>query len=453
MQRLWQIGRSFLERRFSYFENRRLGRMAFSHLQASFQGPARRAVHPDALRLLILNHFYDQDIDAFLQARHDCAIWILQHSDVVGIRAFFQPEPGLAVDYNGRWMQPRVRRARRLFVGAAVKYLRQRARPDVVLCPSDVFFWFRPFIEEFRARGVPVVVQDKEGTLTPGPLTEESLALTVRHYPPLANRYYFWGPIQHDAWTKAGLEPGRIRVLGQPRSDFFFHPDRHASPEQLGFPAGKRLVTCFTFEGDVYLTADLRGRNLGRPWLRMRQELHAALQQLAADRPDIHVVVKCHPQSLELDEIHRELAGAPPNLSILHGAATAANLIVNSAVVIGFQTTALIEAMLTQVPILYCAWAVEHDRHLDWLIPLAGSGGCFQVRSATELSDLTGRLLDGAADVPAAMLARRAAFAARYFKDTRGGVADRILADLAEQVARRTLPPGVPAVLGSRRAA
>jgi hypothetical protein len=264
---------------------------------------------------------------------------------------------------------------------------------------------------------------------------QEHLALCMRHYPPLAYRFLFWGPVALDAWTQVGFDPARGRIIGMPRSDFFYHPQRHAPPESLGVPPGKKLVTFFTFEGNVYLTPDIKGRPIGRPWLQMRREIHDALVHLAGRRPDVHVIVKCHPQSPEIDEIRGELSAAPSNLTILLGAATAANLIVNSTVVVGFQTTALIETLLTDKPIIYCGWAAEHPRYLDWLIPIPSSGACFQPASAGEFLTLLGQLLDGQVAVPEAMRQGRAAFAARYFRDTRGSAADQVLQAVAEEVA------------------
>jgi hypothetical protein len=438
-RRMLQTGRAFVG---SLLRNpdEELGRAALEHLRSSFTGPLRRAEGAGALRLVILNHFYDQDIDAFARCATDCELWILQHSDVAGIRPFFQPEPELHTDYRGAHVQKRVRAARRYFGREAVAHIRAIARPDAVVAPSDSFYWFRPLMEEFNAQGVPVIVQDKEGTLTPGPLTEEHVAQLVRSYPPMAQRFLFWGPVHREVWERAGLSPPLVRVVGMPRSDFFFHPQRHARPESLGLPAGKKLVTFFTYEGNVYLTSDSKGRPIGKPWLGMRQSTHQALIALARQRPDVHGVVKCHPQSQEIDEIRAELAEAPANLTVMLGASTASNLIVNSAVVIGFQTTAMIETMLTSTPIIYTGWAEEHDRYLDWLIPLPQSGACFLPGSGEELFDLTSRLLDGRTTVPESMLRSRQAFAARYFHDARGVTTERVLQAIAEEVAqwRRT---------------
>jgi hypothetical protein len=435
VQRFIDAGKRFLLKAFPFLEHARLGREALDTLRRTFTGPLRRAAGPDALRLVIVNHFYDQDIDAYARARTDCELWILHHSAVGGIRAFFQPEPGLAVDYRGPWMQKRVRAARSHFVRQAVAYIRQKVRPDAVVVPSDLFFWLRPILEEFTAVGVPVIAQDKEGTLTPGPLTEENLALWVKRYPPLSQRYLFWGQVQRDAWVKVGLDPAKIRIVGMPRSDFFFHPERHASPESLGLPGGKKLVTFFTFEGDVYLTADVKGRQIGRPWLPMRRDIHETLVRLARERSDVHVIVKVHPQCPEIEEIQAELSSAPSNLTIMLGAATAAHLVANSAVVVGFQTTALIETMLTNKPIVYCGWAPQHDRYLPWLNPIPQSGACFQPASAEAMLELLNGLLDGRLAVPPQMLTNRRAFSSRYFHDARGATADRTLQAIAEEVA------------------
>jgi surface carbohydrate biosynthesis protein len=412
------------------------GRECLALFRAHFSGPARASLRDDALRLVILNHFYDQDMDSFLRADVDCAIWRLDPRMIWGVRDFFRPgSDDLHVAYESRAMQACVRAARRHFVSKAVAYVLARAAPDIVLTTSDVFFWFRPFVEEFQAQGVPVVVQDKEGVLAPGPLMENHLALVMRNYPPFADRYYFWGNIQRDGWVQAGLDPSRIRVLGQPRSDFFFHPARFGSKAQLGLPEGKKLVTCFSFDADAYLAYGERSSDLGKPWKRMRDEMHAALKRLAAERSDTYVVVKCHPQSQELDAIREELRDAT-NLTILYGAATAAQLIVHSDVIVGFQTTALIESMLTAKPIVYCGWAEKHAAYAHLLLPIAESGACYLPDSPAALYELLTSLLEHP-EVPASMLAGRREFVSRYIADADGYTANRILGDIRSTFLRR----------------
>jgi hypothetical protein len=444
--------RHLVRRTFPALVYREIGQAALRHLQATFAAPARKARHPDALRLVIVNHFYELDINAFLKADFDCQIHVLDQTHVGGIRRFFDPEPGIEVDHNSPPIRKVYLRARRYFASAGVDHILATGRPDVVLAPSDIFYWFRPFIEEFQARGVPVAVQDKEGTITPGPLVEEMMAKLIRNIPPLADRYYHWGQVQYESWTRGGLDPGKIRILGMPRSDFFYHPERYARRVDLGLPDDKRLVTCFTYEANVYLTTDVSGRNLGRPWLKMRQQMHAALIRLARLRPDIHIVVKCHPQCLEIDEIRAELAGAPNNVTILTGNTTGANLIVHSSVVIGFQTTALMETMLTAAPIVYTGWVEEHERYLPWLIPLALSGACYLPGSAEEMVSWALDLLDGRMHMTPEMLACRTAFASRYFADTRGHACERILRDIAETLSPRRIPP-LPGRTEERQAA
>src|SRR5262249_47162846 len=193
-------------------------------------------------------------------------------------------------------------------------------------------------------------------------------------------------------------------------------------------PESKKLVTCCTFDADAYLAYGVGDCNFGKPWRRMREELHQVLKRLAAERPDVHVVVKCHPQSQELDAIRSELGGAE-NLTILYGAATAAQLIVHSDVIVGFQTTALIEAMLTDKPIVYCVWAERHAEFARWLLPIADSGACYLPRSPTELQVLLANLLDQP-HVPKSMLDGRREFVGRYIAGADGETANRILSDI-----------------------
>ena len=74
--------------------------------------------------------------------------------------------------------------------------------------------------------------------------------------------------------------------------------------------------------------------------------MHASVRDLARERPDIEVVVKAHPRQVELQELIDEFAAMPqPNVRVLAGAATASHLLVCADVIVGFQSTVMIEAM------------------------------------------------------------------------------------------------------------
>lgn len=399
--------------------------------------PSREAKSTSSPRFLILNHFYDQDIQAFLLADFDCGIWVLNQEAVAGIRAFFgEGSLPLTVDSNGPEMANQVNAARLHFARPAVERMLREVRPDAVITPSSVFYWFRPFMQEFQRAGVPVIVQDKEGTLVDSPIIDITYELIMKNYPPLAEAYFFWGDNQANKWAQAGMQRSAMRLLGMPRSDFFNHPERFPTPTAMGLPEGKKIVTFFTFEANVYLKFDFQNIGINRPWLQLRREIHEEIVSMAKSRPDLHFVVKCHPQSPEVDEIRSELDEKLANLTVMTGASTAASLVVLSEVVIGFQTTALIETMLTDKPIVYAGWAEEHSKFYQYLIPIPDSGACYLPSNRGEFRKIVEDLVDGREKTSATMHGNRASFAARYFANPDGRTAERIL----RQIVREFVP-------------
>ena len=106
--------------------------------------PLRRPVSTDAPRFLILNHFYDQDIQAYAQADLDCGIWVLPHETIWGIREIFGPgSPGLGDDSNSPLMAYRTNASRLYIARPAVKRMIRDARPDAELCLSLLSLHFQ----------------------------------------------------------------------------------------------------------------------------------------------------------------------------------------------------------------------------------------------------------------------------------------------------------------------
>jgi hypothetical protein len=311
-----------------------------------------------------------------------------------------------------------------------------------LITPADTFYYLRPLIEELAARGVPTIVQDKEGTIAPSAIMDDHARVLAERYPPIGDAYFFWNDTVREFWARVGLPPERARVLGQPRSDFFFHPARWPAKETLGLTAGKQLLVVFTYDSDVYLrvTEPLPDR----PWKPMRDALHSMVRDLARERPDLEIVVKAHPQQAELAEVIAEFAGSPPNLTVMTGAKSASHLLVHADAIIGFQSTVMIEAMLTGKPVLYAGWGEHHAKHAPSLIPIDRSGGVTLVADGADLARLTRAALDGRLLPTAAERAARKVFTDRYFFAADGNVSARVL-DAAAEVAATT-----PARSGSR---
>jgi len=391
------------------------------------EGPRKRG-RAGGKTFVIFNHCYDLDVDALVTADTAHTLWVLDPFQLfTDLNFFFPPEQrDLNCVYGEGAMASSIERFKRAVAGPLARRLVRETGLHALITPADTFYYLRPLIEELRGLGVPTVVQDKEGTIAPSALMDEHARVMAERYPPIADAYYFWNANVRDFWRKIGAPEAKMQVLGQPRSDFFFHEARWPTKAQMGLSEGKKLVVFFTYDADTYLrTTEALPE---RPWKSLRDATHAALRELARERDDIEVVIKAHPQQVELAEVEAEFAADPmPNVRVTAGAGTASHLIVRADVIVGFQSTVMIEAMLTRKPVIYAGWGEAHDRNRAGLVPIHTSGGALLPTSRDELSRQLRDALDGKLAPTAAMMQARRAFTDRYFYGADGHVAERVL--------------------------
>ncbi len=398
-------------------------------------GPRRRG-RPGGRTFVILNHCYDLDVDALCAADTPHTLWVLDPFALfTDVFHYFRPEQrDLYGVYDSPDMRESVARYKAAFATAFARKLRDETGLDAFITPSDTFYYLRPLIEELRALGIPTIVQDKEGTIAPSAIMDDHARVLTDHFPPMSDYYLFWSDSHRDFWRRVGIPEARMQVVGQPRSDFFFHSDRWPSKESLGVAPGKRLVVVFTYDADSY--ARSTEPNPERPWKALRDDMHAAVRQLARERSDVFVVVKAHPQQAELAEVTAEFAADPlPNVKLMTGAGSASHLLVHADVVVGFQSTVMIEAMLMTKPVLYVGWGSQHDRLSDGLIPIHRCGGCSLPGNRQELDRMLRQSLDGELAPTVAMQTARKAFTDRFFFGADGNVSARVLDAAADVLA------------------
>jgi hypothetical protein len=403
------------------------------YLRDFFAAGPRKQGTASGRTFVIINHCYNLDADALCAADSRHSIWVLDPFVLFNdVTHFFPPEQrDVLMEYGAGPMRETLERYKAAFAKPFARELKRRTNLDALITPSDTAYYIRPLIEELQALGVPTIAQDKEGTIAPSAMMDEHAAVLAKRYPPLADHFFFWNDTHCDFWNRAGVPRERSYVIGQPRSDFFFHPDRWPPRSSLGLTEGKRLVVFFTFDSDAYLrvTEPLPDR----PWLALRNDVHASLRALARERDDLEVVIKAHPQQAELAELVAEFAANPmPNVKLMTGAATASHLMVHADAIVGFQTTAMIEAMLTRKPVIYVGWGARHDAVADDLIPIHRSGGCVLPKQRAELDRLLRGALAGELAPGAEMVRARKAFTDRYFFNADGGVSVRVLDKAAE---------------------
>jgi hypothetical protein len=331
------------------------------------------------LSVLALDHFFDQDLRALeahprldvrrfpYQRLRNPAIRIMGKGVTAGLRGYNDPALATQRDRYATWL---AREVRRLYL----------ERPfDLIVLPSDAFFYVRSLPAAAHRLGVPVVVVQKETTVSQA--TMEVFSQEVGTQAPFVSDFMtVCSDRQREFWIRAGAPEDRIEVTGQPRFDLY------AAATDPGV-SRRRRVLFLTYMLDAYVPG---GRGLGlRPWEPLRRATETVLLERVHAGAD-EVVVKCHPQQDRRAEETRleAFSGAAWN----HGWRLASQdadtreLIIASDIVVGFQTTALCEAVAARRRVIYAAWGKEYERYRDGLIRFdAAPAECVSHATSPEL--------------------------------------------------------------------
>jgi hypothetical protein len=342
------------------------------------------------VRVLALDHYFDQDLRALeahplLEVRRfpyrrlrAPAMRIMGGQVANGLRAYNDPDIAAARDRYAAWL---TREVERLYLERAF---------DVLILPSDAFFYVRALPTAAHRLGLPVVVVQKETTVSQA--TMETFSREVGAEAPFISDFMtVCSERQREFWTRAGADAERIEVTGQPRFDVYASaaPARRSSPLRVLF---------LTYALDAYVPGAGRGKGL-RTWEPLRDETETALVDLARAGA-FEVVVKCHPQQDRRDVARNLAALAGPawnrGVSLAGQDADTRELIIRADAVVGFQTTALYEAVAARRPVIYAAWGDAFEQYRGGLIPFhEAPQDC--VRHASSRDVLVAMLTDGSA--------------------------------------------------------
>lgn len=301
----------------------------------------------------MLEHHFAQDIEALRHAAgeeleldvlpYELLRWealrVLPREVATGLEAFTKPE---------------LADAKRRYAAILREILEDRFTQspfDAVVAPSDTFFYVRSMPAAAHALGVPFLVAQKETTISEHTMREHADEMR-RLSPPQADRMTVCSERHRCFWVRAGASQASIAVTGQPRFDFYSDPS--AWPAAL--PTGDRepSVLFLSYAVGAYHPGGEQGSGA---WSALHLQTERGLYELA--RRGWRVLVKPHPQQ-PLDSLRewRQRAGDlwGTRVFLVDPQADVRRLIVAADVVVGFQSTALLEAMLAGRPVLYTGW-------------------------------------------------------------------------------------------------
>jgi hypothetical protein len=392
------------------------------------------------VRFLVLEHHFAQDIDALRRAAGgelelEAMPYDLLRSEALRV---LPAEVGSGLEAFGK---PELRGARRRYEAILREILEDRFTRspfDAVVAPSDTFFYMRSAPAVAHALGVPFLVAQKETTISEYTMRRHAVQLR-RFAPPLADRMTVCSKRHKRFWVRAGAAEERIVVTGQPRFDFY--GNRSAWPTDVPFGDAGHSVLFLSYSVDAYHPTEGLG---GGAWSTLHLQTERGLHELA--RRGWRVLIKPHPQQ-SCDSVWewRKRAGDlwGKRLFLVDPQADVRPLIVAADVTVGFQSTALLEAMLAGRPVLYTGWDSVADGLGSELIPFQRwEREVTVVRQADDLPDAV-IAARGAVCAPDVLRSRRE-IAERYLGPLDGLAAQRTVAALREEAALWAARRGAP---------
>jgi hypothetical protein len=390
------------------------------------------------MRLLMLDHYFAQDLEALRSAAGpEIAVDVMPFEELRSEALRVMPiEVGTGLQ---AFAQPELDPARRRYATVLREILEDRftrAPFDAIVMPSDTFFYVRAVPDIAHALGVPFLVVQKETTISD--LTMREHAPVVRRFaPPLADRMTVCSDRHKQFWLRAGADPDHVVVTGQPRFDIYRQTNGSLTPPALEGEGPSILFLSYAV--DAYHSEEGRG---GSAWDLLHRQTEEGLHELA--RRGWRVLIKPHPQQDPAAVTQwRQRAGElwDKRIFLVDPDADARRLILGADVVVGFQSTALLEAMLAGRPVVYTGWDSQAEAMGRDLIPFTDWSDVITVhRTPDGLADAAASLLG--VRVGEAVMARRIDIAEQYLGPLDGGASRRTLAVIDDQVsswaARRT---------------
>ena len=383
-----------------------------------------------APRVVILDHYFGQDIAALRETAGRAVEWrvvpYFRFRDAAN-RIFPESvQHGLAPYSAPVLAEVRARYARRLRREVGRLY---REWPfDVFVLPSDTFYYVRELRPICHALGVPVIVVQKETTITDE--TFERHAPDVgAHAPFVADRMTVCSERHKSFWVRAGADPELIEVTGQPRFDAYSSDRPRPTWTGVGLDEAPRTVLFLSYQIDAYLHAGPT-EPAELDWGSLRAQTEAALYE--AVQHGWRVVVKLHPQQPYDDEARRLRAAAPrcgQDVVLAQPDADTRLLLLLADAVVGFQSTALLEALALPKPVAYAGWGGLHDAMAAGLIPFGSLAGLMKLASSGD--DLSSWLSSVPVPPDEETVAQRRALVEAYLGPFDGLASERTLAVIA----------------------
>lgn len=284
--------------------------------------------------------------------------------------------------------QPEVEAAKRRLLAFWSALWPKLGRLDGVLTGNWCYWAEREMATALEARGTPFIVLHKEGIKPPArsAMLRDLFRRTRGTFTGRRVLVYHQAEFEHQ--VEGGISrPDQVRVVGMPRLDALHRWREEAAAGQVAPRAGRPTVLFAAFLTDNFLPS-YSGIESDLAWTGLARGSYAALMRLAAENPDIDVIVR--PRMHEADGVRALFPDGPwpANLRLL-AEGNIVPLLQSAWVVSGHNTTVLLEALAMgkRVVVPHFAEALEPD-YAGYIVELGDA-----VEHASSPDELTVRLL------------------------------------------------------------
>ena len=272
----------------------------------------------------------------------------------------------------------------RRFLTEIWRHFTARKPIDVALTGNFAYFTEREFAIVLEQAGTPFLALHKENVRPPRRVQEYwSTLYRERRGQFGGRRILVYNDIERELEITTGvIDAKNVTVTGMPRLDKLHRwRKEHRGPVN----GEKPQILFFAFARSDKLTAIQRKASAGVPgdmeamegewgklsWGQHCVDTHKAIIDLARENPDFEVIVKSKGQKRKLNDILRILSdmkdGLPPNVTVITSG-DPFDLIARCQVVVGFNTTGLLEAIATGKPVIVPRFGEAADPAMQDLI-------------------------------------------------------------------------------------
>lgn len=352
------------------------------------------------MKVLFFDHHYGLDIFAMQRARpqyefrtisaepfHD---WVIPNFPEE-LKRSVDNEEKFPPEFRHRWFE---------FNDRIFEHSYSQFPFELLIVPIDDQYYFRRFQRLCHQRGIPIVMVLKEGSIAPFVMNDPAAFSHIDGYQCESDLVTVSTERTKECFARMNVPREIIHITGQPRFDCYFHKELQRPLKDFGLEekTDKKRILYLAYH--PHLLAKPAEAARGEFILeleQMRDQTFEALKQFVRKNPNTELLVKCHPQQNhagDVDKLLRTLKKFPRgSCKMFQGSTGVVELMLASDLVIGYCTTAVVEAMAIQKPVIFTFWEEMWAQYEERTLPHHRSGACEVAKSPQQLFELVDQAL------------------------------------------------------------